>query len=78
MDNGKLDIKLIRFIVCFGYYDYMVVDEIFEMKVFVVLKEELVGFEGWNFDNINNELWYIKKNEIIFILNLLFRFINEN
>ena len=32
MDNGKLDIKSIRPIARLGYYDYTVVDEIFEMK----------------------------------------------
>ena len=32
MDNGKLDIKSIRTIARLGYYDYTVVDEIFEMK----------------------------------------------
>lgn len=46
-----MDIKLIKFIVRLGYYDYIVVNEIFEMKVFVVFKEELVGLEGRNFDN---------------------------
>ena len=78
MDNGKLDIKSIRPIARLGYYDYTVVDEIFEMKAPAASKEELAGLEGRNFDNTNKESWYIKKNEIIFILNSSFRFINEN
>lgn len=55
MDNGKLDIKSIRTIARLGYYDYTVVDEIFEMKAPAASKEELAGLEGRNFDNTNNE-----------------------
>ena len=55
MDNGKLDIKSIRPIARLGYYDYTVVDEIFEMKAPAASKEELAGLEGRNFDNTNNE-----------------------
>ena len=55
MDNGKLDIKSIRPIARLGYYDYTVVDEIFEMKAPAASKEDLAGLEGRNFDNTNNE-----------------------
>ena len=55
MDNGKLDIKSIRPIARLGYYDYTVVDEIFEMKAPAASKEELAGLEGRNFDNTNKE-----------------------
>lgn len=55
MDKGKLDIKSIRPIARLGYYDYTVVDEIFEMKAPAASKEELAGLEGRNFDNTNNE-----------------------
>lgn len=51
LNNGKLDIKSIRPIARLGYYDYTVVDEIFEMKAPKASKEELVGLEGRNFDN---------------------------
>lgn len=51
LNNGKLDIKSIRPIACLGYYDYTVVDEIFEMKAPKTSKEELAGLEGRNFDN---------------------------
>lgn len=51
MDNGKLDIKSIRPIARLGYYDYTVVDQIFEMKAPAATKEELAGLEGRNFDN---------------------------
>ncbi|WP_322976112.1 hypothetical protein [Limosilactobacillus reuteri] len=78
MDNGQLDIKSIRPIARLGYYDYTVVDEIFEMKAPAASKEELAGLEGRNFDNTNKESLFITKNEIIFILNSSFRFINEN
>ncbi|MCG3402143.1 flavin reductase family protein [Staphylococcus massiliensis] len=51
LDNGKLDIQSIRPIARLGYYDYTVVDEIFEMKAPAATKEELAGLEGRNFDN---------------------------
>lgn len=51
LNNGKLDIKSIRPIARLGYYDYTVVDEIFEMKAPKASKEELAGLEGCNFDN---------------------------
>ncbi|MGP5095355.1 hypothetical protein CD144_04285 [Staphylococcus equorum subsp. linens] len=51
LENGKLDIKSIRPIARLGYYDYTVVDEIFEMKAPAATKEELAGLEGRNFDN---------------------------
>lgn len=51
LNNGKLDIKSIRPIARLGYYDYTVVDEIFEMKAPKASKEELAGLEGRNFDN---------------------------
>ena len=55
MDNGKLDIKSIRPIARLGYYDYTVVDKIFEMKAPSSSTEELAGLEGRNFDNENEE-----------------------
>ena len=51
LDNGKLDIKSIKPIARLGYYDYTVVNEIFEMKAPSASKEELAGLEGRNFDN---------------------------
>ena len=54
-DNGKLDIQSIRPIARLGYYDYTVVDEIFEMKAPAATKEELAGLEGRNFDNKTEE-----------------------
>ena len=51
LENGKLDIKSIRPIARLGYYDYTVVDEIFEMKAPAATTEELAGLEGRNFDN---------------------------
>ena len=51
LDNGKLDIQSIRPIARLGYYDYTVVDKIFEMKAPSASKEELAGLEGRNFDN---------------------------
>lgn len=51
LENGKLDIKSIRPIARLGYYDYTVVDEIFEMKTPATTKEELAGLEGRNFNN---------------------------
>lgn len=55
LDNGKLDIQSIRPIARLGYYDYTVVDEIFEMKAPSATKEELAGLEGRNFDNKSEE-----------------------
>ena len=55
LDNGKLDIQSIRPIARLGYYDYTVVDEIFEMKAPAATKEELAGLEGRNFDNKTEE-----------------------
>lgn len=55
LDNGKLDIKSIKPIARLGYYDYTVVNEIFEMKAPAASKEELAGLEGRNFDNQSDE-----------------------
>ncbi|CPN86222.1 flavin reductase like domain protein [Staphylococcus aureus] len=51
LDNGKLDIQSIRPIARLGYYDYTVVNQIFEMKAPSASKGELAGLEGRNFDN---------------------------
>ncbi len=51
----KLDIKSIKPIARLGYYDYTVVNEIFEMKAPAASKEELAGLEGRNFDNQSDE-----------------------
>ena len=53
LDNGKLDIKSIKPIARLGYYDYTVVNEIFEMKAPAASKEELAGLEGKKFLIIN-------------------------
>lgn len=34
MFDGKFDIFWVCLIVCFGYFDYVVINEIFEMRVF--------------------------------------------
>jgi flavin reductase (DIM6/NTAB) family NADH-FMN oxidoreductase RutF len=44
--DGKLDIKRIRPIARLGYYDYTVVNEIFEMKMPGASAAELAGLEG--------------------------------
>lgn len=54
-EDGKLDIPSIRPIARLGYYDYTVVDQVFEMKAPHASKEELAGLEGRNFDNKNDD-----------------------
>ncbi|MCY1591514.1 flavin reductase family protein [Staphylococcus pettenkoferi] len=54
-DEGKIDIPSIRPIARLGYYDYTVVDQIFEMKAPAASKEELAGLEGRNFDNKSDD-----------------------
>lgn len=46
--NGKLDILKVKPIARLGYYDYTVINEIFEMKAPAASKEELAGLEGKN------------------------------
>lgn len=48
LPSGKLDILKIKPIARLGYYDYTVVNEIFEMKAPAASKEELAGLEGRN------------------------------
>ncbi|MCM3768154.1 flavin reductase family protein [Neobacillus niacini] len=48
LPSGKLDILKIKPIARLGYYDYTVVNEIFEMKAPAATKEELAGLEGKN------------------------------
>lgn len=48
LPSGKLDILKIKPIARLGYYDYTVVNEIFEMKAPAASKEELAGLEGKN------------------------------
>ncbi|MCP4326925.1 MAG: hypothetical protein GY791_00600 [Alphaproteobacteria bacterium] len=44
--DGKLDIARIRPIARMGYYDYAVVDEVFEMVIPGATPEELDGLAG--------------------------------
>ncbi|WP_031536322.1 MULTISPECIES: flavin reductase family protein [unclassified Bacillus (in: firmicutes)] len=46
LPSGKLDILKIKPIARLGYYDYTVVNEIFEMKAPAATAEELAGLEG--------------------------------
>lgn len=46
LKEGKLDIGKMKFIVWCGYYDYVVLDKIFEMVIFGGDKVILVGLEG--------------------------------
>jgi flavin reductase (DIM6/NTAB) family NADH-FMN oxidoreductase RutF len=48
LPSGKLDILKIKPIARLGYYDYTVINEIFEMKAPAATKEELAGLEGRN------------------------------
>ncbi|EGQ26265.1 flavin reductase family protein [Mammaliicoccus sciuri] len=48
LPNGKLDILKIKPIARLGYYDYTVINEIFEMKAPAASAEELAGLEGKN------------------------------
>lgn len=48
LPNGKLDILKIKPIARLGYYDYTVINEIFEMVAPAASKEELAGLEGRN------------------------------
>jgi flavin reductase (DIM6/NTAB) family NADH-FMN oxidoreductase RutF len=48
LPSGKLDILKIKPIARLGYYDYTVINEIFEMKAPAATKEELAGLEGKN------------------------------
>ena len=45
-ENGKLDIPKIRPIARMGYYDYAVIDSVFEMKIPGASPEALEGLEG--------------------------------
>ncbi|HUL05351.1 MAG TPA: hypothetical protein VLV76_03400 [Candidatus Acidoferrum sp.] len=44
--DGKIDVKRLRPIARLGYYDYTVVDEIFEMRIPGASAAELAGLEG--------------------------------
>jgi flavin reductase (DIM6/NTAB) family NADH-FMN oxidoreductase RutF len=44
--DGKIDIKRIRPIARLGYYDYTVVDQVFEMRIPAANPLELAGLEG--------------------------------
>ena len=44
--DGKIDVKKLRPIARLGYYDYTVVNEIFEMKMPGASAAELAGLEG--------------------------------
>ncbi|WP_367110250.1 flavin reductase family protein [uncultured Psychrobacter sp.] len=46
MDNGKIDIEAIKPLARLGYYDYTVVEKIFEMKAPAASDAELAGLEG--------------------------------
>lgn len=45
-DDGKLDILKIKPIARLGYYDYTVIESIFEMKIPAASEAELAGLEG--------------------------------
>ena len=45
-NDGKLDIARIRPIARMGYYDYTVVDEVFEMRIPGASDDALAGLEG--------------------------------
>jgi flavin reductase (DIM6/NTAB) family NADH-FMN oxidoreductase RutF len=45
-DDGKIDVKRLRPIARLGYYDYTVVDHVFEMRIPAANPEELAGLEG--------------------------------
>ncbi len=49
LDNGKLDIKSIKPIARLGYYDYTVVNEIFEMKAPAASKRRVSRFRRKKF-----------------------------
>jgi flavin reductase (DIM6/NTAB) family NADH-FMN oxidoreductase RutF len=44
--DGKIDVKRIRPIARLGYYDYTVVDQVFEMRIPAANPLELAGLEG--------------------------------
>jgi len=44
--DGKIDVKRLRPIARLGYYDYTVVDEVFEMRIPGASAAELAGLEG--------------------------------
>lgn len=46
MESGKIDIAAIKPLARLGYYDYTVVEKIFEMKAPVASDKELAGLEG--------------------------------
>lgn len=48
LPSGKLDVLKMKPIARLGYYDYTVINEIFEMKAPAASKEELAGLEGKN------------------------------
>ena len=45
-NDGKIDVKRLRPIARLGYYDYTVVDHVFEMRIPAANPEELAGLEG--------------------------------
>lgn len=45
-EMGRLDIKKARPIARLGYYDYTVIDNVFEMKIPMASSEEAAGLEG--------------------------------
>lgn len=45
-ESGKLDIKKIRPIARLGYWDYTVIDNVFEMQIPMASEEEAAGLEG--------------------------------
>jgi flavin reductase (DIM6/NTAB) family NADH-FMN oxidoreductase RutF len=45
-ENGKLNIKKIRPIARLGYYEYAVIDNVFEMEIPMASEEEAAGLEG--------------------------------
>jgi hypothetical protein len=44
--DGKIDVKKLRPIARLGYYDYTVVNEVFEMRMPGASAAELAGLEG--------------------------------
>jgi flavin reductase (DIM6/NTAB) family NADH-FMN oxidoreductase RutF len=44
--DGKIDVKRLRPIARLGYFDYTVVDQVFEMRIPGANPEELAGLEG--------------------------------
>jgi flavin reductase (DIM6/NTAB) family NADH-FMN oxidoreductase RutF len=44
--DGKIDVRRLRPIARLGYFDYTVVDHVFEMRIPGANQEELAGLEG--------------------------------